>query len=387
MEQLVRKYAEKLISAGLAEAGAPLVGGLDADVVWNRGDSACKTLEEVFGALNINSLLFCNPAEPYRSIVNYLAGEADGAIRPNDTETRTFLHDLPVRRNFAAAPIIEALKARKSVIVPGEGIVTFGTVSPEQAFVTFSSVCFACFVKFFSDYLAASRAESVTEGRRCVFECATALLDPIPREPPPVAEGPFADEEEVYRAVSEAGRMTVQYRLVDSYFGNVSYRFRDTLYISQTTSSLDELEGYVDPVPLDGSSCAGITASSELTAHREVVLSTGNSAVLHGHPRFSVVMSMDCLKRDCPLAGKCHTRCPEKRFVGDVPIVPGEVGTGPWGLCNTLPAAMAGRRGAIVYGHGVFTVGRDDFNEALRSLIAIESMCRNEYFCRVAGGA
>jgi len=57
------------------------------------------------------------------------------------------------------------------------------------------------------------------------------------------------------------------------------------------------------------------------------------------------------------------TRCPEKRLVGDVPIVSGEVGTGPYGLCHTVPAAMAGRQGVIVYGHGVFTMGRQDFNE------------------------
>ncbi len=41
----------------------------------------------------------------------------------------------------------------------------------------------------------------------------------------------------------EAGRKTIEYELVDSYFGNLSYYWNDTLYISQTGSCLDELEG------------------------------------------------------------------------------------------------------------------------------------------------
>jgi len=385
MERLVRKYADKLVDAGLAEPGAPLVGGLDAECVWNRDDPARAVLEEVFAGLNINSLLFSRPAEPYRSIINYLADRADGAIYPSDCETRTFLHDLPVAQALDSASIVEALKERKSVIVPGEGVVTFGTVSPEQAFVSFSSVCFACFVKFFRDVLAAVKAGAVDDEQAAVFQTATGLLDPIPEDWPALAKGPLAAEQDVYGALCQAGRLTVRHRLVDSYFGNISYRFGQTLYISQTTSSLDELEGFIDPVPMDGSSCAGITASSELTAHREVFAATGCHAILHGHPKFSVILSMDCDRQECRFDGQCHVRCPEKRFVGDVPIVPGEVGTGPHGLCNTLPPAMRGRRGVIVYGHGVFTTGREDFNEAFRSLVEIERMCREEYFRRLGG--
>jgi len=379
VERLVRKYADKLVRAGLAEPGEPLVGGLDAEIVWSRPDPACAMLEEVFAGLNINSLLLCRPAEPYRSLIEHLAARSGGAVRPSDCETRTFLHDLPVAEKFSAARIVAALRQRKSVIVPGRGVVTAGTVSPEQAFVVFSSVCFACFVKFFSDFLAGG----ADAAGRAVFDAAAARLDPLPAEPPPLARGPFRAEGEVYDALCEAGRKTVELRLVDSYFGNISYRLGQTLYISQTTSSLDEMEGMIDPVPLDGSSCAGITASSELSAHRQVVQTSGNRALLHGHPKFSVILSMDCRREGCQLRGECHRRCPHARAIGDVPVVPGEVGAGRWGLCNTLPPAMVGRRGVIVYGHGVFTVGEDDFNVPLANLIAIERMCREEYFRRL----
>ena len=53
--------------------------------------------------------------------------------------------------------IVNALKMRKSVIIPDYGVITCGTVTPEQAFIVFSSVCFACFVNFFSKFLKDAR--------------------------------------------------------------------------------------------------------------------------------------------------------------------------------------------------------------------------------------
>jgi ribulose-5-phosphate 4-epimerase/fuculose-1-phosphate aldolase len=385
MKQLLDKYARKLVVAGLTDEGAPLLGGLDVEILWNRPDPACAELEKVFQGLAINSLLFARPAEPYRSLIDYVARRAARAIRPGDTETRTFMHEIPVIHAFEGDAMITALKSRKGVVIPGKGIVAWGTVSPEQAFVSFSSVCFACFVKFFADYLTHLRAGRIFEEERRLFHGAVARLAPLPQEPPSLMAGPFASEAQVLRAVTEAGRLTVEYGLVDSFFGNISCRFGNTLYISQTGSSLDELEGCIDPCPLDGSSCTAITASSEFVAHRELVLCTGMNTVLHGHPKFAVILSMDCDRRHCRAREACHTRCPEQRLLGDVPIVSGEVGTGPSGLCRTVPAAMAGRRGVIVYGHGVFTMGRHDFNEALANLLAVERMCRDEYLRRAAG--
>jgi ribulose-5-phosphate 4-epimerase/fuculose-1-phosphate aldolase len=385
VKELLDKYARKLVAAGLAEEGTPLLGGLDVELLWNRPDPACAELEKVFEGLAINSLLFAQPAEPYRSLIDYVARHAAGPIRPRDSETRTFMHEIPVIHAFEPDEMIAALKRKKSVVIPGQGIVACGTVSPEQAFVSFSSVCFACFVKFFADYLTHLRADRISEEERRIFQRAVARLAALPQESPALMAGPFASEAQVRSALSEAGRVTVAYGLVDSFFGNISCRFGNTLYISQTGSSLDELEGCIDPCPLDGSSCTAITASSEFVAHRGLVLCTGMNAVLHGHPKFAVVLSMDCDRRHCGAREACHTRCPEKRFVGDVPIVSGEVGTGPYGLCHTVPAAMAGHRGVIVYGHGIFTMGRHDFNEALANLLAMERMCREEYLRRAAG--
>lgn len=381
MMPLLEKYTRKLELAGLCESGSPLFGGLDVDYIWNRQDADCAELKKVFQGLNINSLLFARPAEPYNSIISCLAKEADGAIHPSDCETRTFLHDLPVVPSFEAGAVIDKLKQRKSVIIPDRGIVTWGTVSPEQAYIFYSSVCFACYVKFFTDYLKKKENGGVPKDWQRVFDLAAALEAQAQyRSQPPGLIRELNSEDKVYEAIHQAGRLTVESRLVDSFFGNISYTYNNILYVSQTGSSLDELEGCVDACPLDGSSCNSITASSEFIAHREVVGRTGRNAILHGHPKFSVIMSMHCRRDNCECLGRCHLKCPEMRMVGDIPIVPGEVGTGPTGLCNTMPAALEGGRGVIVYGHGLFTASENDFTGAFTDLTDIENMCRDQYF-------
>ncbi|MCB2181849.1 MAG: class II aldolase/adducin family protein [Desulfobulbaceae bacterium] len=384
MKQLVDKYTDKMIKGGLAEA--PLVCGLDDEMTWNRQAPEVPILEAVMQGMNINSLICAEPAEPYQSILVYLTERYPEVITPGDCETRTFLHDLPVGHEFSAKVIGSHLLYRKSVVIKADGkvkIVTFGTVSPEQAFVTFSSVCFAGFVLFFADFLADFKNGTVSETQRRAFDRAVSHLDEPRTDCPELLCGPFHREAEAYEAIIEAGRHTVEYGLVDSYFGNISYRLGETIYISQTGSSLDELAGCIDPCPLDGSSCAGVTASSELVAHNEIFLRTDNRAILHGHPKFAVILSMDCDRKECPNKKRCHIKCSEERTIGDIPIVPGEVGTGTTGLCHTLPPAVKGRRGAIVWGHGLFTVGREDFNLAFQHLLDIENMCREEYFKRV----
>lgn len=380
---MIRKYESKLVAQGLCDPGAPLIGALDSHMSWNRDDARVAQLEEVFAGLAVTSLLFARPAEPYFSIVNRVAASAaGGCVKPQDSETRTFLHDIPVISEFSARGVVDALKRRKSVIVRDHGIVTYGTVGPEQAFVFFSSVCFSTYVKFFSDYRAAARAGTADAADAPIIENALRMYESfvskVPRRPQ-LARGPFGDGDAAIAAIIEAGKLTVDCRMVDSFFGNISCRVGDTIYISQTGSSLDELAGMIDACPMDNSSCAAITASSELTAHRGVYESSPAGTILHGHPKFAVIASMLCEERDCAHRGRCHVECERERFVGDVPIVPGEVGTGPHGLCNTLPPAVRGRRGAIVYGHGLFTTGAVDFTDAFSGLIDIERMCLEEY--------
>ncbi len=380
---MFRITENKLINSGLVVPDAPLMGCLDARLEWNRPHQMIATLETIFKHLNINALIFSQPAEPYRSIIDYLAQTSNGTITPDDCETRTFLHDLPVAFELSPDAVVPLLKARKCAIIPGHGIITYGMVGLEQAYVTFSSVCFACFVKFFADFLFLTQKRRVDKKLGRVFDQAIQKLDAPVSFNGSLTKGPFTSTKHVYEAIQEAGRRVVEHRLVDSYFGNISFCHGQTLYISQTGSSLDQLKDAIDPCPLDGSSCVPITASSELPTHLKIVQLAGGKAILHGHPKFSVILSMDCDVEDCKCRGKCHVKCPRERAVCGIPIVSGEVGSGPNALCNTVPRAIRDRQGVIVYGHGVFTAGKHDFNRPFINLIQIENNCRTEYFNRI----
>lgn len=384
MKELIRIFENKLCKGGLAAPGDVMLGMADADICWNRPDPATKILTEVLSRLNINAILFARPAEPYRSIIDFLSPIGNSVIYPEDCETRTFLHDLPVAKTFSADEIVRHLMSRKSVIIPKTGVVTYGTVSPEQAVVTFSSVCFAAIVKFFSDFLQAAKTGNITSQQERVFESAAEDLWPAAAPEGDLAAGPFEDEASVRQAVIAAGREVVDLHLVDSSFGNVSYRAGGTLYISQTGSFLDDLEDCIDPCPVDGSRTTGLTASSELPAHMKIATETDYRAILHGHPVFSVICSMDCEFADCDRRGECHRACPRPRDIAGIPIVSGEVGSGPYGLCRTVPKMIEVKNGVIVYGHGVFAADRVDFNGALAGLVDIERQCRTTYFDRIS---
>jgi ribulose-5-phosphate 4-epimerase/fuculose-1-phosphate aldolase len=374
------RYADKIIHAGLAGEGGIVIGLLDDKPTWNRPeDPVAAVLSPLFDHLNINAVLFLKPVPPWDAIFDFYS-KGHKTVYPQDSETRTFLHDIPVAASFTAASLASCLSTRKCVLTPGGGVVAHGGFGVEQAYVTVSSVAFALFVKFFSDALKSPEDPRI---RDCLRQAAPDL-DPPPRIHESLAEGPFSTAASALSAAAEAGRATVKNRLVDSVFGNISVKHEDVLYISRTGSFLEDLDAEMDPCPLDGSSTAPLTASSELPAHLRIVRETGAAAVLHGHPKYAVILSMVCDETHCGHLGECHRRCPGKRFACGAPIVPGEVGAGEFGLFRTVPDALTRHSAVIVYGHGVFTAGRTDFNEAYQALAGLEADCRAEVLRRLA---
>ncbi|MBN2297443.1 MAG: class II aldolase/adducin family protein, partial [Deltaproteobacteria bacterium] len=253
-------------------------------------------------------------------------------------------------------------------IVKDTGIITTGTVSLEQAFVTLSSICFATFVKYFTDLI--NSLHGFENAPQPGPERLDSALQILSAAAPKTVSNPLSTQTghtgaEIIQAMDAAGKAVVSTRLVDSFFGNISYRHENLIYISQTGSSLDELPGCIDCVPLDGSSTCDITSSSELMAHIRTYELTGDTAILHGHPKFSVIMSMF----GPPLGFD------ETRFIGDVPVVAGEVGAGSHGLMHTLPAAMQQHHAAVVFGHGTFTSCKGSFHDAFERLMTIEQLC------------
>ena len=372
MHDQITKYLRKLMAHGLVTGqGDAQLFGLDDELYSNR-DTIPPEVRTLFDGLNINSLIIAKPGPLRWAIVSELLRTDPDLICPSDSESLTFIHDIPVVRSFEPGQIAHALGRRKGCIVKGLGLVTAGSVSLEQAFVVFSSICFATFVKYFADMLNARSGtgptppptpEELAACRQILSRIdMTSMVNPLSGTIP-------TGEKEIIAAMDDAGKAMVSAGLVDSFFGNISLRKGARVFISQTGSSLDELEGRIDCAAMDGSSTCEITSSSELCAHVRIYELTGSRVILHGHPRFSVIMSM----AGGPLAFG------ETRRVGKIPVVAGEVGAGAKGLMHTVPEAMREGKAALVSGRGTFVGSSSSFRDAFERLAGIEKMCFEIY--------
>jgi ribulose-5-phosphate 4-epimerase/fuculose-1-phosphate aldolase len=384
MPDQIAKYMQKLLRDRTAVPGSIRFYRLDDVVMANQRDEWLPLFSSVFEGLDITALLFARLTLPFGDLLVERAETGTDRLVPQDSETRVFLHDIPFIRNreWAGASaadrtgmLVRRLKERKAVIIQGVGIVATGGVTVEQAYIGFSTIFHTTFVKYCLDLL---KQGFLLPTERMVFEGFQQAWNRAPDLSGLVfTEGPLKDREAIIGEICRTGRYTVEKGYVDSFFGNISYFDGTTIFISQTTSSLDELEGFIDPVPVDGSSTAGLSASSELPTHRAIYLDSPYRAVLHGHPRFSIVLSMLCDEKDCSIRD-CNRLCDRARSVCGVPIVAGETGAG--GMARSVPAAMKEQGVCIVYGHGIFAAGGKDFGDAFRKMADVENKCREEYF-------
>lgn len=383
MRDQIDKYTGKLLADRSASPDRIAFAAQD-DVLITQGAPELAALAgDTVSPLNSLALIAARPSLPFADFLVARAPKGENSILPQDTETRTFLHDIPFlrREELAADPapeIARLLGNRKGVIVEGVGIVAVGAITVEQAFINYSSVFHSTFVKYLQDVLAHG---FLLPGEREAFErFRRDWLKPLSAAGLDFRRGLSLQKDEILAEIERVGRYTVERGLVDSFFGNISAVAGDLIYISQTAASLDELKGCIDPVPTDNSSTTGITASSELLAHRRIFEQTGARVILHGHPKFAVVMSMLCDTRECPIKD-CWKDCPHVREMGGTPVVAGEIGAG--GLAKRVPPVIGATGSAIVYGHGVFTLGRQGFSEAFAAMVEVENFCRDEYFRRV----
>ncbi len=398
MHDHIAKYTEKLLRDRTVVPDSIHFYVLDDHVVSNRDDVWSGVFAEVLNALNVTVILFAKTSLPFADLLVERSDPAAGKLVPKDSETKIFLHDIPFvrEREWSGKPIAElapviirCLRDRKAIILQNLGVVATGGVTVEQSFISYSTIFHTTFVKYLLDlqiegFLLPDEERFFNDFRMSWLklpDLSTLEFTPGPLGSNialPHKDNPSQGLKELINAeICRVGRYTVQKGYVDSFFGNISYFDGKTIYISQTASSLDELEGHIDPVPLDNSSTAGLSASSELPAHRGIYLSTNYHAVLHGHPRFSVILSMLCDEENCSIED-CNRLCNRKRSVCGIPIVSGETGAG--GLARTVPFAIRDTGVCIAYGHGVFSAGEKDFRDAFMKMAEAEDKCREEYF-------
>lgn len=379
MREQIKKYTDKIICDRCAVPTKIAIAAQDDKILAVGENSLSLLATEVLKQLNALAVCIAQPTLPFADFILQRFPN-DQFLIPNDTETRTFLHDIPLLRKREltknrASVIATYLGTRKGVVVEGIGIISVGALTVEQAYINWSSVFHSTFIKYLEELLETS---FLLETEISAMESFKEWLLPLTSQGLNFRSGILLDKTDILDEIVTVGSYTVQQGLVDSFFGNISYSTNNLLYISQTASSLDELSGCIDPVPFDNSSTVGITASSELAAHRKIYETTDYHAILHGHPRFSVIMSMLCEEKETCTVKDCWKDCQKVRYLGTIPVVAGEIGAG--GLAKNVPPVIAKHGCAIVYGHGVFTAGKIDFKEAFNTMIEVETWCRKEYF-------
>ncbi len=383
MRDQITRYTAKLLADRSASPGTIAIAVQDDQLFAIGNEYTASLAEQILAKLNALALVVATPPLPFADLLVRRSSPTDRQIVPNDTENRTFLHDIPFIRSedqdeSLAQRIAGLLGGRKGVIVQGIGIIAVGSITVEQAYINYSSVFHSTFVKYLQDVL--NEGFQLAGERKSFAQFRSEWLLPLTADGLSFRTGVLTQREDILDELARVGRYTVERGLVDSFFGNISCRCGDLIYISQTGASLDALPGCIDPVPFDNSTTTGITASSELLAHRRVYETSGAITILHGHPRFAVVMSMLCEEIECRVAD-CWKECPKVRFLEDTPVVAGEIGAG--GLAKKVPPVITGPGKAIVYGHGVFTIGAEGFEEPFKRMVEVENWCRDEYFRRL----
>ncbi len=295
--------------------------------------------------------------EPYRTIARFFLSSGTRCISPHDSETRLFLGDIPVVA-AADAEHPELLPAdRVLFLVTDESLLARGDTT-EQAAVMAAVGRFALFVHFFVQMEQLRRTGSLAADARNTVQELLATLHPLPR--PAHLTGSIADLESARLAIVEAGRALVTAGLVDSIFGNISCRVDESLLISRTGASLDQLAVGTVVCPLTADDGAPFGASVEYPSHRRIVLETPYRCVLHAHPRWSVIRSL--IESSETLAG--------------IPVVAAMPGAD---LARVLPPAVAAAGAAVVRGHGIFAAGINDFDEPFLLIYRIEREAFDAY--------
>ncbi|MDK9719211.1 MAG: class II aldolase/adducin family protein [Trichlorobacter sp.] len=332
--------------------------------------------EQILQRLDCAAIIIAEPLHPFPSFLLRRAAPDTGCIVPRDSESRSSLHDIPLIRktqdqSLLLDVICETLSKRKGCIVEGLGIISQGTLTVEQAYIAWSSLLHATTVKYFEDLLTVGTL--LPEESEALAHYKNNYLKPLTFNKQAFCSTTPSTYQDVIEEMSLTGQSTIELGLVDSFFGNISCFANNMLYISQTSARLDQLCTQIDTVPFDGSSTAGMTASSELPAHRAIILATNCKAILHGHPRFPVIMSF--------FANSDTVKAFD--LLGSLPVVSGEGGVG--GLAESLPKAFSfsDAKAVIVQGHGVFVISHTGFGEALSMLAEVELLCRDLYFERL----
>ncbi|HJH32791.1 MAG TPA: aldolase [Methanosarcinaceae archaeon] len=181
----------------------------------------------------------------------------------------------------------------------------------------------------------------------------------------------------MWQEISRIGKKLVDHGLVESHFGNISVRIGNKMLITRSGSALDELtENSVVEVEVEGTSGLDLIASSETIVHREIYKNTSALGIIHAHCQFAVTES---LLSDSGAIVPVDSE--GQYFLHEIPIVKGGIGTPE--LAKNTARALTEHKGAIIYSHGTFAVGKI-LDEAYVVTTQIEHSCAVKYWYDLA---
>ena len=166
----------------------------------------------------------------------------------------------------------------------------------------------------------------------------------------------------------KTGELLHREGLVDARAGNLSIRVDDRVFITRTGANLGTLspEDIVE-LPLHERHILEERASSEWIVHREIYLQTPHRAIVHTHPLYTVLISMQW--------DRIEPKDSEGRAIlGFVEVIP-EYPSGSLPLAQAVAQALRVSKLVVVKGHGVFSAGKDPF-EAYTLTSILERSCK-----------
>lgn len=180
-------------------------------------------------------------------------------------------------------------------------------------------------------------------------------------------------------AIVHYGRRLVPDRLVVGSAGNISVRLADTVIITPSGISYDQLaESDVCVLDAEGNQLDGAgPRSSELPMHRKIYELTDARAIVHTHSPFAVAVAAVCDELPAihysilRLGGENVRVAPYTTFGSD-------------GLAGNAGVALAGRSAALLQNHGAIVYGAS-LDEAYDRALLLEWLAEVYWRARLIG--
>ncbi|NLE73162.1 MAG: aldolase [Actinobacteria bacterium] len=182
----------------------------------------------------------------------------------------------------------------------------------------------------------------------------------------------------MYEQFEQIGRDCFVAGLVSSHAGNMSVRIGDRLVITRRGSMLGRLRpGDLVETGLFRDDSGIALASSEIVVHRAIYAATSAQAVLHTHPPYGIVLSLE-QDEIVPVDSE------GSYLLHRVPVVAAEKTIGSKEMAELLSAALTRYKLCMLRGHGLFATGHM-LEEAYQWTSAFEASARIAYLVRAVG--